>query len=114
MAFFIERVPRMGISLSLGIFLIAVDGKLFFKISNKSLIDLSFKTKRFDSAYKYLNKYLDIYPANLNMLFAMAGLQFKMGSIEDSLRTLDNILSIDPKHKYALEFQKSILTLSVN
>ena len=83
-------------------------------VANKSLIDLSFKTKRFDSAYKYLNKYLDIYPANLNMLFAMAGLQFKMGSIEDSLRTLDNILSIDPKHKYALEFQKSILTLSVN
>ncbi len=92
----------------------ALDLNIENLVANKSLIDLSYKTKRFDNAYKYLNKYLDIYPTNLNMLFAMAGLQFKMGSIEDSLRTLDNVLSIDPKHKYALEFQKSILALSVN
>ena len=61
-----------------------------------------------------MNRFLKIYPANVNILFSMAGLQFKMDNIEDALRTLDNVLSIDPKHKYALEFQKNIRAVSVN
>ena len=32
----------------------------------------------------------------------------KMGNIEDSLRTLDDVLSLDPKHQFALEFQNSV------
>ena len=40
-------------------------------------------------------------------------LQFKMGDIEDSLQTLDEVLSLEPKHKYALEFQNSVRAVSI-
>jgi len=91
----------------------ALDLNIDNLIAKKSLIDLSYKIERFDRAYEYLNRFLEIYPTNLNMLFALAGLQFKMGNIEDSLRTLDDVLSLDPKHPYALEFQNSVRAVFV-
>ena len=92
----------------------ALDLNISNLIAIQSLIDLSYKMEKFVKASEYLNRFLKNYPANVNMLFSMAGLQFKMGNIEDALRTLDNVLSIDPKHKYALEFQKNIRAVSVN
>lgn len=91
----------------------ALDINIENVLANKFLIELSYKTERFDSAYDYVKRFLEIYPANLNMLLAMAGLQFKMGSIEDSLKTLDDVLFIDPKHKYALDLQNSVRAVSV-
>ena len=78
----------------------------------KSLIELSYKTESFENIYKYLNHYLEIHPANLNMLFVMAGIQFKKGMVEDSLKTLENVLCIDPNHKLALDFKNSVLAVS--
>jgi hypothetical protein len=43
----------------------------------------------------------------------MAGIEFKRGEVEDSLQTLDKVLLLDPKHQYALDFQKSVRTVSV-
>ncbi len=91
----------------------ALDLNIENLLANKSLIELSYITENYSVAYKYLRSFLDIYPANLNMLFVMAGLQFKMENVEDSLKTLDDILFIDPNHKFALEFQKSIRAVSV-
>ena len=79
----------------------------------KSLIEISYKTENFNRAKNYLKLFLEIHPANINMLFAMAGIQFKRGEIEDSLQTLDEVLLLDPKHQYALDFQKSVRTVSV-
>jgi len=91
----------------------ALDLNIENLLANKSLIELSYVTENYSAAYKYLKSFLDIYPANLNMLFVMAGLQFKMGRVEDSLKTLDDVLFIDPNHKFALEFQKSVRAVSV-
>jgi spore maturation protein CgeB/tetratricopeptide (TPR) repeat protein len=79
----------------------------------KSLIEISYKTEKFDRSYSYLKRFIELYPANINMLFAMAGIQFKRGEIEDSLQTLDTVLLLDPKHQYALDFQNSVRTVSV-
>ena len=46
------------------------------------------------------------------MLFVMAGIQFKKGMIEDSLKTLEDVLCIDPNHKIALDFKNSVLAVS--
>ncbi|MBT5471673.1 MAG: glycosyltransferase [Nitrospina sp.] len=91
----------------------ALDLNIENLLANKSLIELSYVTENYSAAYKYLKSFLDIYPANLYMLFVMAGLQFKMGRVEDSLKTLDDVLFIDPNHKFALEFQKSVRAVSV-
>jgi len=76
------------------------------------LIDLSYKTKRYDPVYEYLKRFVDIYPTNLNMLFALAGILFKMGKTDASLQILDDVLALDPKHQYALEFQNSVRAVS--
>ncbi len=82
-------------------------------LAMKSLIEISYKTESFDRVYDHLKCFLEIHPANVNMLFAMAGIQFKRGEIEDSLQTLDEVLLLDPKHQYALDFQNSVRTVSV-
>ena len=79
----------------------------------KSLAERSYKTESFESIYKYLKQYLDIHSSNVNMLFVMAGIQFKKGMIEDSLRTLNDVLAIDPDHKMALDFKNNVLSVSV-
>jgi spore maturation protein CgeB/Tfp pilus assembly protein PilF/cyclopropane fatty-acyl-phospholipid synthase-like methyltransferase len=79
----------------------------------KSLIEISYKTENFNRAQNYLRLFLEIHPANINMLFAMAGIQFKRGEVEDSLQTLDELLLLDPKHQYALDFQNSVRTVTV-
>ena len=79
----------------------------------KSLIEISYKTENYNRAKNYLEQFLEIHPANINMLFAMAGIQFKRGEIEDSLQTLDEILFLDPKHQYALDFQNSLRIVTV-
>ena len=53
----------------------------------------------------YIPGYIQIYPEG--------AAQRKMGNIEDSLRTLDDVLSLDPKHPYALEFQNSVRAVFV-
>jgi tetratricopeptide (TPR) repeat protein len=91
----------------------ALDANIDNLLAIKSIIEISYKTEKFDKAYSYLKIFLEIYPANINMLFAMAGIELKIGEIEDSLQTLDTVLLLDPKHQYALDFQNSVRTVSV-
>jgi spore maturation protein CgeB/tetratricopeptide (TPR) repeat protein len=91
----------------------ALDVNINNLLAIKSIIEISYKTEKFDKAYRYLKRFLEIYHANINMLFAMAGIEFKRGEVEDSLQTLDKVLLLDPKHQYALDFQKSVRTVSV-
>lgn len=91
----------------------ALDVNVDNLLAIKSLIEISYKIENFDKAYFYLKRFLEIYPANINMLFAMAGIQFKRAEVEDSLQTLDTVLLLDPKHQHALDFQNSLRTVSV-
>jgi spore maturation protein CgeB/tetratricopeptide (TPR) repeat protein len=91
----------------------ALDANIDHLLAIKSLIEISYKTENFDRAQSYLKRFLKNNPSNINMLFAMAGIQFKRGEMEDSLQTLDAVLLLDPNHQYALDFQNSVRTVSV-
>lgn len=62
----------------------------------------------FEAAEKYLNEYLAFHPANLNILFSLAGIQFKSGKIEQAKENLDKIFVFDSNHKNAIQLMKKI------
>ena len=60
-----------------------------------------------------LEKYLKLYPANLNILFGLAGIQYKMNKLDEALEALEKILVLDPVHKDARDF-KTRLSLQMS
>lgn len=61
--------------------------------------------KRFDSAYKYLDKVLDICPDDTEALKLKAILLFNQDKLNLSLEYLDKILRINPDDYLALEYK---------
>jgi glycosyltransferase involved in cell wall biosynthesis/ubiquinone/menaquinone biosynthesis C-methylase UbiE/Tfp pilus assembly protein PilF len=76
----------------------------------KFLLELSYKLKDFAKVEIYLSRYIEFHPANLNMRFALAGIQYKRGKIEDSINNLECILALNPKHESAQEMLDNIRT----
>lgn len=68
-----------------------------------SLTEAAYDLKSFEVVEKYFREYLDLHPANLNMLFSHAGIQFKLGKIKEARENLENILVFDPNRKDALQ-----------
>lgn len=62
----------------------------------------------FDTAEKYLKEYLTFHPANLNILFSLAGIQFELGKMEQTKDNLDKIFVFDPNHKNAILLMKKL------
>ncbi len=75
-----------------------------------NLLDLSYELNEFTAVEKALKCYLKLHPANLSMLFGLAGVQFKMGKRSECRATLDLILVFDAKHADALKFLKRLET----
>ena len=76
----------------------------------KFLLEISYKLKDFAKVETYLSRYIEFHPANLNMRFALAGIQYKRGKIEDSINNLECILALNPKHESAQEMLDNIRT----
>ena len=74
----------------------------------KLLLELSYKLEQFGEIDIYLNKFIELHPANLNMRFGLAGIQYKRGKLEDSLNNLEYILALDPEHDSAREMLDSV------
>ncbi len=74
----------------------------------KFLLEISYKLEKFEKIEIYLNKYMEIHPANVNMRFALAGVQYKLSKLEDSIKNLECILVLDPEHESALKMIKSV------
>ncbi len=74
------------------------------------LLDLSYEMNAFTAVEKALKQYLKLHPANLNMLFGLAGIQYKMGRRSECRATLDLILVFDAQHQDALSFLKRLET----
>jgi hypothetical protein len=45
---------------------------------------------------KYFKEYIALHPANLNMLFSLSGIQFKLEKIIEAKDNLENILVFAP------------------
>jgi glycosyltransferase involved in cell wall biosynthesis/tetratricopeptide (TPR) repeat protein len=74
----------------------------------KYLLELSYKLEQYGEIDIYLNKFMELHPANLNMRFGLAGIQYKRGKLEDSLKNLEYILALDPEHDSAREMLDSV------
>ena len=74
----------------------------------KFLLELSYKLKQFEKIDIYLSEYLEFHPANLNMRFGLAGIQYKRGNFEDSIKNLECIVALNPEHQSAQEMLESI------
>lgn len=62
----------------------------------------------FDLAEKYLLEYVSLHPANLNILFRLSGIQFKLEKMEEAKENLDKIFIFDPNHYEATQLMKKI------
>ena len=73
-----------------------------------SLLTLSYKLNRFEEINKAIRNYLDRHPANLNMLFGLAGVQYQLGRLDEALDILNQILMFQSDHKDANQMMEKI------
>ena len=68
----------------------------------KFLLEISYKLEKFVDIEIHLKNYVDFHPGNINMLFGLAGVQYKLGKLEEAIKNLEYILVLDPEHESAL------------
>lgn len=71
-------------------------------IALSSLVQACYLTKNFALAEKSLAEYLELHPANLGLLFGLAGVYYQQGKFDEAREALDRILIFDPEHGDAL------------
>ena len=72
------------------------------------LLQVAYELEKFDVAEKYYRKYLELHPADTEMLFALAGIYYRTGRTDMVRETIDTILLFKPEHKNALELLKKL------
>lgn len=73
-----------------------------------SLTEAAYELGSFEVVEKYFKEYIALHPANLNMLFSIAGIQFKLGKINEAKENLENILVFDPNRNDAIQLMEII------
>jgi len=68
---------------------------LKWKLTN-NLTEAVYELGSFEVVEKYFKEYIALHPANLNMLFSLAGIQFKLEKIVEAKDNLENILVFAP------------------
>ncbi len=62
---------------------------------------LAFNLDSFSDAEKALEAYVGRHPRDVNMLFALGGIKFKMGQLNRALSIMDQMLTLDPTNERA-------------
>ena len=73
-----------------------------------SLTEAAYELGTFEVVEKHFKAYLDLHPANLNMLFSLAGIQYKLGKKEDAKENLNKIFIFEPDRHDAIQLMKII------
>ena len=102
------RINRNDLDGAVDYFCKALDSNPENLSACKNLLELAYKLEQFGEIDIYLNKYMELHPANLNMRFGLAGIQYKQGKLEDSLKNLEHILALDSEHEPAREMLESV------
>jgi tetratricopeptide (TPR) repeat protein len=89
-------------------FIRALDANLENPLALTSLMELSYEEKEFSQCEKVLKKYLKLHPANLDMLFGLAGIQYKMDKLDEVNKALEKILLFDPDYKDAHDLKAQL------
>jgi len=72
------------------------------------LVKTSFELNQLEVAEKYLNRYLELHPANLDVLFSLGGVYVKQGKYREANKVLERVLLFDPGYKDAKEVLKMV------
>ncbi len=63
--------------------------------SLNQLVKCSWETNSFNDVVKALEEYLDFHPANLDILFTLAGIEYKLDNKQKAVELLEKILILD-------------------
>gem|GEM_PF-203903 len=74
------------------------------------IIQTGYPLKKLDGVEKVLNVYLEHHPADLDILYSLAGCYFAQGRRGEALSQLEKIRLFDPEHKLANELHTKIST----
>jgi tetratricopeptide (TPR) repeat protein len=72
------------------------------------LVGCSFELQRFAEAERHLTTYLMYHPADLDMLFSLAGVQYKMGKPSNALDNIEKVLLFEPCYQGGRELMDRI------
>jgi tetratricopeptide (TPR) repeat protein len=72
------------------------------------LVKCAYGLELFDEAERHLRNYLRYHPADMKILFSLAGVLIKMDKRNEALEKIETILLFDPKFEGAWEMQQMI------
>lgn len=82
-------------------------------IENKTalmfMLELAYELNQFTVSERVLKKYLELHPANLNIMFGVAGIQYKMNKLAEARDNLEKILIFEPGREDAQQLLGRIL-----
>jgi tetratricopeptide (TPR) repeat protein/glycosyltransferase involved in cell wall biosynthesis len=93
---------------ALDCFVNALNIDLENQLALTTLMELSYEGEEFSECEKVLKRYLKLHPANLNILFGLAGIQYKMNKLDEAMESLEKILLFDPSHKDACDLKERL------
>ena len=73
-----------------------------------NLVQVAYELNKLTVAEKYLRKYLQYYPANLDIQFILGGVLYKAGQYDGARNAIDTILTFDPERKDARDLLAKI------
>jgi tetratricopeptide (TPR) repeat protein len=72
------------------------------------VMQLGYPLRRLDAIDSALSRYLEMNPADLSMLYSLAGCRYAQGKFSDAERELEKILVFEPSHELAGELMATI------
>lgn len=72
------------------------------------VLQLGYPMKKYTEIEKAINSYLELHPANIEMLYSFAGILFAQGKVEQAKTEVEKILIFEPQHTRALELRDII------
>lgn len=76
------------------------------------LVKCAYEIKTFTAAARLLSAFLKNSPENNSLIYALAGLEFHLGRLEEAKSHAAQVLEIDPEHSGALELSRMIQNFS--
>jgi tetratricopeptide (TPR) repeat protein len=73
------------------------------------LLRLAYDLEQFTVSEGILKKYLELHPANLKIMFGVAGIQYKMNKTSEARDNLEKILIFEPENRDAQQLLDRIL-----
>jgi tetratricopeptide (TPR) repeat protein len=73
------------------------------------IIELGYAFNRLDVMESAITNYLEMHPADIDMLYSLAGCFYKQGRFDEAMEQLDRILLFRPNHDLALELREVII-----